>query len=723
MEILLALEHHQAGRINEAVQIYQRILEADPDNADALHLMGNAAGQLGNIDVSISLLSRATILFPENTTYLLSLGTAHRIKKQYEAALGCYFKILEIAPNTASAYFGIGNALQSMNRLDDAVASFYNALNIDPGYVEARYTLANLEKSAGKYTEAIAHYRLAVSIKPDFADAHHNLGSALYALGRQDEALASYEQALWCNLPETHNNIGTIYFGKGQFEQALASYRQAIAADPDYAEAYNNIGNTLRKLGQTDDAAAAFCGAIRVKPGYADAYLNLGDLLLESELVEEAAGMYEKAISIAPGMAQAYFNLGVARNRQDKLLTAATCFEQAVTCRPLDHDTLHQDALYNLGLVNARLGRLAEAEHYYRRVLDLNLVYNDAHINLSAILLDDGRTAEARTHLDFAYSQQNLFERHASGADRDSSKTVLILFDAGKGNLNLTHLFDQKHLNIIDWMIEYASDDQIAQLPHYDLVFNAMGDADLTGDTSGPVKRFLQVCAKPLLNHPDKVAQTARHKLPALLEGIDHLFIPVIWRFADNQSWDETVLDKMPLLTRPVHTQGGIGMELWNDTALVQYRATQSGPLYVSCFIDYRSSDSWYRKYRMIFIDRKPYPYHLAISQHWMVHYHTADMESTPWKLAEEQRFMQDPEAVLGATGMRAIEAIGARMDLDYAGIDFSILPDGRILVFEANATMLVHPEAASSVLEHKNIYIRRILDAFAALLKRTANM
>jgi tetratricopeptide (TPR) repeat protein len=685
MEILSALEHHQASRIDEALQIYQRILKADPDNADALHLMGNAAGQLGDIDASLSLISRANVLAPENTTYLASLGRAYRLKQQFEPALNCYTRILELEPNNA----------------------------------EAHYHRANLEKSAGKYTEAITHYRLAVAIKPDFADAHHNLGSTLYALGKLDEALTSYEQALWSNLPETHNNIGAIYFDKGQFEQALACYRQAIDADANYAEAYNNIGNTLRKLGQADNAAAAFCTAIRIMPHYIAAYLNMGDVLMENELIEEAANIYEKAISIAPAIgseiAQAHFNLGVARNRQNRLLTAATCFEQALACRPG-----YQDALYNLGLVNAHLGRLAEAEHYYRQVLALNLGYLDAHINLSALLLDDGRTEEAKTHLDFAYSRKNVFERYITGA----SKTVLILFDAGRGNVNLTHLFNEKTNNIIDWMIEYAPDDQAARLPHYDLVFNAMGDADLTGDISGPVSRFLQVCTKPLLNDPNKVASTARNKLPALLAGIDHLLIPVIWRFADQHDWDEPILDQLPLLTRPVHTQGGIGLALWTDAdELAQYRARaqQSGPLYVSRFIDYRSGDGCYRKYRMIFIDRKPYPYHMAISSHWMVHYQSADMEGTPWKLEEELRFLQDPETVLGAAGMQAIQAIGRRLDLDYAGIDFSLLPDGRILVFEANTSMLVHPEIVPSALDYKNVYIQRIFDAFEALLQRTA--
>jgi tetratricopeptide (TPR) repeat protein len=718
MEILNALEHHQAGRLSEAVQIYQAILTAQPDNPDALHLMGNAAGQLGDVDFSIELISRACKLAPLNTTYLLSLATAYRVKTQFEQALACYIRIIEIDPNAVSAHYGIGNTLQNLDRPQDAVASFTSALTLNPDFIEARYNLANLQKSLGQLHEAIHHYRLVVSLKPDFADAYHNMGSALHALGQFDEALASYEEALWCDLPETHNNMGAVYFDQGQFVQALASYRMAIVGRPDYAEAYNNVGNTLRKMGEPDASAAAFREALQLAPNYAVAHLNLGDLLMDCQMIDEAAQFYENAIAVAPDMAQAsqaYFHLGIARSKQDRLQTAATCFEQALACRPE-----YADALYNLGLVNARRGQAAEAECAYRLALDLDPDYLDAHINLSAILLEDGRKAEAKKHIDRAYSQKNLFEKPAPGANAD--KTVLILFDAGQGNLNLTHLFDEKASNIIDWMIEYAPDRQAAQLPHYDLVFNAMGDSDLTGDTAGPVAKFLQVCTKPFLNHPDKVARTARNKLPDLLAGIEHLLVPQVWRFADQAAWLPSMETRLPLLTRPVHTQGGIGLELsTTPEQLTQCRAAQDTPLYVACYVDYRSADTFFRKYRVIFIDREPYPYHMAISPHWMVHYDTSDMDGFPWKLDEEKRFLEDPEAVLGAAGMQALRAIGTRMDLDYAGIDFSIMPDRRLLVFEANPTMLVHPEISDGVLAHKNVYIQRIYQAFETLLKRTA--
>ena len=94
-------------------------------------------------------------------------------------------------------------------------------------------------------------------------------------------------------------------------------------------------------------------------------------------------------------------------------------------------------------------------------------------------------------------------------------------------------------------------------------------------------------------------------------------------------------------------------------------------------------------------------------------------MEENPWKIEEEHRFLQDPQAALGPRAMAALAAIGRRLDLDYAGVDFTLLPKGRVLVFEANATMLIHKQGVNSVLAHKNPFVQRIVDAFENLQAR----
>jgi hypothetical protein len=79
----------------------------------------------------------------------------------------------------------------------------------------------------------------------------------------------------------------------------------------------------------------------------------------------------------------------------------------------------------------------------------------------------------------------------------------------------------------VNWQIESGRDDLTDDLPDYDLVFNAMGDPDQIGDALLPQTRFIENCAKPLLNHPDKVARTARHQLPALLDGMANIVVPL----------------------------------------------------------------------------------------------------------------------------------------------------------------------------------------------------
>jgi hypothetical protein len=141
-------------------------------------------------------------------------------------------------------------------------------------------------------------------------------------------------------------------------------------------------------------------------------------------------------------------------------------------------------------------------------------------------------------------------------------------------------------------------------------------------------------------------------------------------------------------------------------------------PRYLTAYRDYRSSDGLYRKYRVFFVDRKPYPYHLAASRDWLVHYQTSLTPARPELIAEERRFLEDPEAALGLSAWRAIGEVGRRMDLDFAGVDFAVLLGGEALLFEANAAMLAHPEPPDGPLAHKSPFVTRIFEAFWARLE-----
>ena len=256
-------------------------------------------------------------------------------------------------------------------------------------------------------------------------------------------------------------------------------------------------------------------------------------------------------------------------------------------------------------------------------------------------------------------------------------------------------------------------------LPPHHLVFNLIGDADDGDEALARAASYEAICQVPFLNPPGRVQRTKRDRMPVLLAGIDGLVVPrVIRREVDS---DGALFDRaglhLPVLLRKAGRHGGDSVELIHTEEELDASSPHSGSCYLTEYYDYRSADGFFRKYRVIFVDRQPFPYHLAISPDWLVHYFSADMIAHAWKQAEELAFLGDMRAVLGDRAIGALHEIARRIDLDYAGIDFSLLPDGSLLFFEANATMLLHPEDAGGPLATKNRFILRILDAFESVV------
>jgi len=217
--------------------------------------------------------------------------------------------------------------------------------------------------------------------------------------------------------------------------------------------------------------------------------------------------------------------------------------------------------------------------------------------------------------------------------------------------------------------------------------------------------------------------------IPDLLGGIEDLVIPRVAQFAAaalrTPARDGLLRDAgltLPLLLRSAGKHGGETLErVTTGQELADHCASlpEGDTVYATAYHEYRSADGFYRKYRAIYVDGALFPYHLAISPHRVVHYFSAEMEAHPWKLDEELAYLDNADAVLGKRAMAALTAIARRLGLDYCGVDFALLPDGRVLLFEANATMLVHPEDEHGVLARKNPFVARILEAFDQLIWR----
>jgi glutathione synthase/RimK-type ligase-like ATP-grasp enzyme len=175
------------------------------------------------------------------------------------------------------------------------------------------------------------------------------------------------------------------------------------------------------------------------------------------------------------------------------------------------------------------------------------------------------------------------------------------------------------------------------------------------------------------------------------------------------------------LLRRPGFQTGKYFAKLDSALELQAYLAKEPGERWlVMEVLNAKGADGAYRKYRVMMIDGGLYPLHLAISNHWKVHYFSAAMKDSAEHRAEEQRFLSDPQSTLGPQVWQALQAIQATLQLDYAGIDFGVNPQGELVFFEANATMVMALPPADPMWDYRRAATEQALAAARALfLKR----
>jgi glutathione synthase/RimK-type ligase-like ATP-grasp enzyme len=136
-------------------------------------------------------------------------------------------------------------------------------------------------------------------------------------------------------------------------------------------------------------------------------------------------------------------------------------------------------------------------------------------------------------------------------------------------------------------------------------------------------------------------------------------------------------------------------------------------------FLDARGADGKVRKYRAMMIDGEIYPLHVAISSQWKIHYFTAEMAERADHRAEDAEFLENMPGVAGERAMEALARIQSTLALDYAGIDFGLSGSGDVLLFEANATMVVNPPEADERWAYRRPALERIFAAVRRMLKR----
>jgi len=452
-----------------------------------------------------------------------------------------------------------------------------------------------------------------------------------------------------------------------------------------------------------------------IPPRYARA-----SLLREAGRPEEAKRDYLELLRRAPTHFGALNDFGAMLLATGYRDAARTVFEQAVR-----HHPERADGRVNLANLLLRLGELLLARAHFEAALRIDPDHVHAHRGLGNLLAELGDEAGASAHRDRGFKDHALTTLPYHGVDRPVS--VLLLVSALGGNIPTAALLDERAFQTHVLVAEYA--DAQAALPPHDVIFNAIGDADLCGAGLAAARAIVARSVRPVINDPVTVRATGRLANAERLRCVPDVIVPRIAKVARDRLLGPQAASALagfpfPLLLRaPGFHTGRHFVRLAGAEELAAAARTLPGrELWAIEPLDARGADGKFRKYRVMFVERRLFPLHLAVSGGWKVHYFTAEMADAPAHRREDEVFLAGMAAVVGPRGMAALERIAAALGLDYGGIDFGIGPAGEILFFEANAAMVVSPPTDEAKWAYRRPAVERIVTAVRAMLTGRAN-
>ena len=289
-QLQLALDAQSDGRLDEAVKIYERLLERvpsnraalqslarleakrehrraakwylerlvalEPSNATSRHELAIQLTELGELDKALAEMKEADRLKPHSPECLNNIGCLLKRMNRPQEAVDYLKQAIALASENAVLTFNLGGALLQANRLGEAISAFRMAATLDPNLPGAWAGLGEALLKQNQPRSALGPLRRALELKPDDDESRYWLAGALQSSGEFEEALTCYRQAA-----ERHPGVAEIWFGIGRchlecrrFTEATEAFQKCLSLAPDHAAALHENGKALFKLGCIEQA-------------------------------------------------------------------------------------------------------------------------------------------------------------------------------------------------------------------------------------------------------------------------------------------------------------------------------------------------------------------------------------------------------------------------------------------------------------------------------------
>jgi len=269
-------------------------------------------------------------------------------------------------------------------------------------------------------------------------------------------------------------------------------------------------------------------------------------------------------------------------------------------------------------------------------------------------------------------------------------------------------------------------------LPEHDIAMIAVSELDRNYHILKMLETQMDNWPTPIINKARNIVKMARYRSSIMLQNHAGINSPVTSRINHTElkgiiSGTHNLGDYLngssfPFIIRPIDSHAGYGLtKIENTEEISAYLLNQYNEDYfISSFVNYKNTDQQYRKYRIVLIQGKPFIVHMAISDHWMVHYANAGMAENAVKRAEEELIMKTFDDDFSKRHALAFEKIYKTFGLDYIGIDCSEMPDGDLLIFELGNSLTVHSLDSVEIFPYKKTQIDKIFNGFGRHLEKT---
>lgn len=587
-------------------------------------------------------------------------------------------------------------------------------LSARPGHADTLNLVGMLCYRGGDALAACEYFTQAVKAAPDHAEALGNLALCYKGQGRIEEALGVYEQALGLDPDDAqvHYNYGLALWALGRLDHAAESLTRAAQLAPLLGDVFNALGQVRLEKGEIQLAVLAFKNALGAHPTTKPPYLNMAKALIAGNACAEAVKILQLGVSVH-GIHAMGRDLAQAFTAQGDLFQA----EQTLI-RYLDEDSADADVWQELADVQFRQCRFEASLDSLRRALEIDDARPRAHMQIYSIAQILELPELALEHQARALARTRLFSDRGS----PGKPSLLILKAPGDWQINTPTDFI---IRTQDWSVvhHYFIDEKrpiSPDIPEADAIFCAVAEPDRAAGALAAAAKIIAFLGAPVINPPENMAHARRDQVAAQLARLPHTIVPGTFRIGAENAPAQLfeLLDDgrltLPLLLRPAGTHAGHGMELLETkdqvTASLDQLAGQD--LYALSFVDYSGADGQFRKYRVVMVDGQPFPFHMGLSTHWMVHYANATPKDRAQMDAEEERFLSHFDQVFAPQLQDDLRAMTDILGLDFFAVDCGIHKDGRLVLFEVDAGAIIHTLDNPDLYPYKHKYVPRIFDA-----------